>query len=164
MLHAYENVKGQIGGCGIWCGSCALGNGSLLALTDCLRDTLDGHGFEHWAPDGMDYPDFVRGLAAVRGVASCTGCRKGGGRDDCALRVCSEAKGLTSCADCTDLRACSHQELLDQMRAGARAAGLRVLDPSDDIERTLSDWQAWLPTSRPAALIFGEGGGEESPS
>ena len=38
---AYENAKSQIGGCGIWCGSCALGNGSLRALIEGLETVLD---------------------------------------------------------------------------------------------------------------------------
>jgi hypothetical protein len=29
----FENVKSQIGFCGIWCGSCLGGNGAVLELT-----------------------------------------------------------------------------------------------------------------------------------
>ncbi len=33
MAEAFDRVKAQIGACGIWCGSCAVGNGSLRELS-----------------------------------------------------------------------------------------------------------------------------------
>lgn len=39
-------MKGQVGGCGIWCGSCAVGNG---AIRDTLEEAIDlgGRDTEH---------------------------------------------------------------------------------------------------------------------
>ena len=34
-----ENVKDQIGYCGIWCGSCIVGNGALRELTRKYEDS-----------------------------------------------------------------------------------------------------------------------------
>jgi len=43
---ALENVKGQIGACGIWCGSCAVGNGALQELSRRYGELLKGHGLD----------------------------------------------------------------------------------------------------------------------
>ena len=44
---AFENVQDQIGACGIWCGSCAVGNGSLRLASQRYSEVLEGHGIEH---------------------------------------------------------------------------------------------------------------------
>jgi len=31
-VDSFKNVKNQIGFCGIWCGSCAAGNGAIVEL------------------------------------------------------------------------------------------------------------------------------------
>ena len=40
-IDALENVKNQIGYCGIWCGSCIVGNGTLRELTDKYKDLTE---------------------------------------------------------------------------------------------------------------------------
>ena len=152
---AYENVRGQIGGCGIWCGSCALGNGSLRALIDGLGGVLDSHGAEHWAPSEMDYSGFSRGLHALREAAECPGCREGGGRDDCALRACSTERNLGDCSDCANSAACANDELLRNMREGARKAGLFVREPGEDAGALLAVWPKRLQASWPSSILFG---------
>ena len=154
MREAFENVKDQIGGCGIWCGSCAVGNGSLRALNDRFKDVLDSHGAEHWAPDDMDYAAFADGLARLREASACTGCRKGGGRDDCELRACSEEHGLSDCSACADFGACGHDELLELMGVGARDAGLFVRDPGEDVD--LTAWIERLKGTWPSSILFAE--------
>ena len=37
---AFENVQGQIGFCGIWCGSCVVGNGTLKELTKRYEEII----------------------------------------------------------------------------------------------------------------------------
>lgn len=151
---AFENVKDQIGGCGIWCGSCALGNGSLRELATRLNAVLDAHGASHWVPPEMDYPAFSAGLDTIVDVAECAGCRRGGGRDDCALRACSVERGQTTCAACPELGSCTHDEILQHMRDGARRAGLQVVDPGEDRSTILREWQAKLPTTWPGLILF----------
>ncbi len=151
---AYENVKGQIGGCGIWCGSCALGNGSLRALIGGLESVLDSHGAEHWAPSEMDYPAFSCGLDVLRGAASCVGCRQGGGRDDCSLRACAVESHVADCSDCTDFGSCANDELLQHMREGARKAGLFVRDPGENAGDLLAVWPKGLEASWPSTILF----------
>jgi hypothetical protein len=40
---AYENVRAQIGYCGIWCGSCVVGNGALQELARQLESVLTAY-------------------------------------------------------------------------------------------------------------------------
>jgi len=47
---AFENVKSQIGFCGIWCGSCVVGNGALKELTKKYEEIIKGYGLKEWAP------------------------------------------------------------------------------------------------------------------
>ena len=158
MREAYENVKDQIGGCGIWCGSCAVGNGSLRELAARFGQVLDAHGVGHWSPAEMDYPAFARSLSILREVTACVGCRKGGGRDDCALRACSVERALADCASCAEFGTCSNDALLKQMREGARTAGLFVREPGDDPADRLRVWSERVRATWPSRILFEEEG------
>jgi thiol-disulfide isomerase/thioredoxin len=48
---AFENVKNQIGYCGIWCGSCIVGNGTLKELSKKYAFILEGYGIDKWGAD-----------------------------------------------------------------------------------------------------------------
>jgi len=154
VREAYENVKDQVGGCGIWCGSCAVGNGSIRAVTEGLGKVLAAHGLEHWAPPELDVAALNSGLKTVGDVAACGGCRQGGGREDCPLRVCSVERNQATCASCPEFGACGNDELLEMMRDGARRAGLFVLDPGVDSEEALAAWREALPGTWPSAVLF----------
>lgn len=158
VREAYENVRDQIGGCGIWCGSCAVGNGSLRTLTARFEQVLDAHGVGHWAPAEMDYPAFTRSLSVLREIATCVGCRKGGGRDDCALRACAVERALADCAGCPEFGACPNDAVLEQMREGARTAGLFVREPDEDPADRLRDWSERVKTTWPSRILFEEEG------
>jgi hypothetical protein len=41
---AFLNVKHQIGFCGIWCGSCVVGNGALRELAGGLEQVTTVYG------------------------------------------------------------------------------------------------------------------------
>jgi len=151
---AYENVKDQIGGCGIWCGSCAVGNGAIREIAERFKQILDSHGVEHWAPDEVDYPAFARGLTAVRKIAACAGCRQGGGRDDCRLRACSVENELADCSDCSEFGACPSHELLQHMREGARKAGLFVREPGENPAQLLAAWTKRVQSAWPSSILF----------
>jgi hypothetical protein len=60
---AYDNVKGQIGRCGIYCGSCVVGNGTLRELAKRFEETYKAYGVHHWGPKDFDIDNFVKGLA-----------------------------------------------------------------------------------------------------
>ena len=129
---ALDNVFDQVGYCGIWCGSCAVGAGALMELAAKYRAMAESHGLGHWGAAGFDYAEFLKGLDAIAALPACAGCLRGGGRDDCELRSCASGRGLRACSACTDRDACRHGELLEHMRTGALGAGLIVVDRPDE--------------------------------
>jgi hypothetical protein len=64
LKKAFENVREQIGFCGIWCGSCVVGNGTLRELTERCEEIIGAYGLEEWAPRDFDYKEFLKGLAS----------------------------------------------------------------------------------------------------
>lgn len=150
---AFANVRGQIGACGIWCGSCAVGNGSLRMASQQYFEVLEGHGIEHWAPPGLDYQALSNGLSTVSDMASCPGCRKGGGRDGCEMKACSATRGLSECNQCDD-PVCPHTEILDHMRSGALKADLFVNLKSGDSASLIEEWTKKLADQFPSCLLF----------
>ena len=151
---AFENVKDQIGYCGIWCGSCIVGNGALAELTTRYEKTLAAYGLKEWAPSDFDHAGFARALDAIRRFGTCPGCRQGGGRDDCEMRTCAQERDLSSCGECSAGPACAHREMLEKMRSGAKAAGLFVKSDGEDRDRTLAKWEAEIAGKWPSSVLF----------
>ncbi len=132
---ALENVLDQVGHCGIWCGSCVVGTGALMALADRFRDVVESHGLVDWGVEGFDYPEFLKGLESIGRLPVCPGCLKGGGRGDCEMRRCVSERGVRDCVACGARVECAHREALEHMRTGARNAGLLVADTPEDRDR-----------------------------
>lgn len=151
--HAFENVRDQIGACGIWCGSCAVGNGSLRMASQEYLEVLEGHGIEHWAPPELDYAAMSNGLSIVSDMATCPGCRQNGGRDNCPMRTCTSARELRDCTECREAE-CPHKELLDHMRTGALEAGLIVKSPDDEAASLIKQGTKELANRFPSCLLF----------
>lgn len=139
-----ERVLPQIGRCGIWCGSCVVGNGALMELARRYRALAESHGLEHWGAKGFDYDEFAKGLECISSLEACPGCLCGGGRDECQLRECAEGRGLDTCVRCGSFSDCPHGELREHMRSGARRAGLAVIDAAPDAERVRKEGEAAL--------------------
>jgi hypothetical protein len=153
-VKAFNNVKSQVGACGIWCGSCIVGNGALKETTRRYKEALRLHGLQEWAPKTFDYKEFEKGLDAIQGIPACRGCLKGGGRTRCEIRACARAKGIRFCADCELFQRCKHRTILRHMRNGARKAGLFVLDQGEDRRKKLAIWSLQLKGQWPHCLLF----------
>jgi hypothetical protein len=138
--NAFENVKNQIGRCGIYCGSCAIGNGTLRELARSLEHVYRSYGVHHWGPKDYDTENFLSGLKSIRGVPFCQGCLKGGGKEDCELRACVRARKLNHCTECILFKKCQHAELLEHMHTGSRAAGMLVMRKGEDRHKVLRKW------------------------
>jgi len=149
---AFVNVKDQIGACGIWCGSCAVGNGSLRLASQRYLDVLEAHGIQHWAPPELDYRALSDGLSIVSDMAACPGCRQGGGRDSCEMKACSATRGLSECSEC-DEADCPHAKILDHMRSGALKASLFVKTRPGDSASLIEGWTKELPDQFPSSLL-----------
>jgi hypothetical protein len=156
----FESVKGQIGRCGIWCGSCVVGNGALAELTRRCERLLDVYGLRDWGPKNFDYDQFIRGLRSIQQMVPCPGCLKGGGRDACELRSCVATRELSDCCDCGDRRSCPHAAQLEKMRSGAVRAGLFVRDAGEDRTDALRRWIDDLPSRWPHSALFDEQSGQ----
>lgn len=104
----FENVKNQIGFCGIWCGSCAAGNGAIVELARRFDKIVKDYQLEKWVPKDFDFKEFMKGLASIQAMPLCPGCQKGGGPPTCRVKVCALKKGVTDCSQCTQLIECKN--------------------------------------------------------
>jgi hypothetical protein len=155
-MRAYHKVKQQIGYCGIWCGSCVVGNGALCELTRRYRAMTEAYGLGRWAPRDFDYSEFARGLASIQAIPSCPGCLAGGGRDDCEIRACARSRALDDCTRCPDFGKCEHNGILQRMRSGAAAAGLLLRSDSREEDELLQEWSATIERRWPCCVLFQE--------
>jgi hypothetical protein len=154
---SYENVRDQIGFCGIWCGSCVVGNGTLRELTKRYEEMIAAYGLREWGPRDLDYDELSRALASIEGMPDCPGCLEGGGRDDCEIRACALARGLESCVACDEFGRCGHAAIVERMRSGAVAAGLFVKAAGTEGGESLEEWERQLERRWPCCILFMDG-------
>ena len=150
----FENVKNQIGFCGIWCGSCVAGNGTLRELTKGYEEIVEKYGLEEWAPKDFDFKEFMKGLASIQAMPSCRGCLKGDGRSNCEMRACASNKNITDCSQCDQPTACKNLETLQKMRTGANRAGLYVKTENVDRQELIEKWTSELKSKWPCCILF----------
>jgi len=110
----FENVKNQIGFCGIWCGSCGAGNGAIHELSRKFEEIVKSYELEKWVPKGFDFREFMKGLTCTQAMPLCPGCQKGGGPSACKVRICALEKGMTDCSTCDQLIECKNFEQLEK--------------------------------------------------
>jgi hypothetical protein len=154
---SFENVRNQIGFCGIWCGSCVVGNGALRELTRRYEGVTAAYGLQKWAPEDFDYLEFSKGLRSIEGIPLCPGCLKGGGREGCEIRACATSRQLRDCTECAEFGQCEHSKIVEKMRSGSRAAGLFVKEPHAENEELIQRWSAELKGRWPCCVLFMDG-------
>lgn len=110
----FDNVKNQIGYCGIWCGSCMGGNGAVQELTGKYEQIVkkSQSALERYAPKEFDFDAFMKGLTCVQAMQLCSGCKKGGGNPTCAIRICASKRNIENCSQCNELMECKNFEKL----------------------------------------------------
>jgi len=106
----FQNVRNQIGFCGIWCGSCLGGNGAVQELTRKYEQVVKRSqlAIEKWTPKEFSFNEFMKGLACIEAMQLCPGCRKGGGPSTCNIRICALGKSLSDCSQCNELADCKN--------------------------------------------------------
>lgn len=139
---AFENVKNQMAYCGLWCGSCLVGNGELNELVVKCRRALADYSVDEWGPKDVEYGNLLKWLDAIGSMEPCPGCLKGGGRTDCEIRACATEKGLAECVDCDTHGACRNSAILGHMRSGALRVGMKVKDKRGSRAAALRGWMA----------------------
>jgi len=132
---SFENVKSQIGRCGIWCGSCVVGNGTLRTLGRRCEHIIRGYGVDDWGATDFDGKEFMKGLAGIQAIPVCRGCLKGGGNEVCRIRPCASSKQVSDCVECGEMATCEHREALQKVRAGAARVGMQVIGENDGTSR-----------------------------
>jgi hypothetical protein len=151
---AFENVKDQIGFCGVWCGSCVVGNGVLRELTKRYEEVIRAYGLKDWGPKDFNFHEFMKGLASIQNMPLCQGCLKGDGRPNCEIRSCALNKKINDCSECNQPEACKNKESLEKMRTGALRAGLLVKTEKIDRYKLLDRWTTELKSKWPSSILF----------
>lgn len=164
MSKAFENVKDQIGYCGIWCGSCIVGNGALKELTKRYAFVLEGYGINKWGADevGFNGEEFMKSLAGVQKIPVCRGCLKGGGAKGCKIRACATSRKLADCTECTEFMKCENREALNNVRSGALKVGMTAKTEKDEASRQqlIKKWTAEISEKFPSFVVLSEHGSE----
>ncbi|MBN2334509.1 DUF3795 domain-containing protein [Candidatus Bathyarchaeota archaeon] len=122
---AYEAVKDQAGPCGITCGSCVLGNGTIAETAGKAKTYIQGYGIKEWAPmvpggAELNWEETEKALDWMSKNSYCPGCEKGGGPPDCSIRACANEKSIELCSQCDELEGCGKYDWL-----GGHAAVLK---------------------------------------
>lgn len=154
QLKPYTNVRNQYAACGLWCGSCIVGNGTLYEMARGTRELVEAWGLPHWGPKNIDYNSLLKKLKGIEKIPICVGCRRGGGRDDCELRACVQAKKLYACEECDEQKSCRHRKLLNHMRQGAHRVRMHVNDRKCNRAKLMRKWQKSIKKEWPSSILF----------
>lgn len=147
-------MKNQIGFCGIWCGSCIVGNGILRELTRRYEELIKGYGLKDWGPKDFDFREFEKGLSSIQTLPFCPGCLKGGGRESCEIRACAAERNFAECIECDQTAKCVNLEILQKMRTGARRAGLIVKTQKTGQKELIEKWTDEIKNRFPYFILF----------
>jgi hypothetical protein len=150
-IKPFDNVENQIGFCGIWCGSCPAGNGSVVELTRRYEETVKKNQMEKWAPKDFDFKEFMKGLASLQKVPLCQGCLKGGGNPTCTIRICAKKK-FSNCNECELLVSCKNFEMLEKSNPNVRKDLLK--NKSTSQRELIKKWKTELKRKFPHCLVL----------
>jgi len=123
-------------------------------LTERYQETIGAYGLQEWVPNDFNYKEFLNGLTSIRKMPLCSGCLKGGGRDNCEMKGCALDKNIDGCSECHEFSKCKHVEILHKMRSGALAAGLFVTIEDIDRQQLIEKWTAELKSQWPNCILF----------
>lgn len=149
MTEAFENVKDQIGFCGIWCGSCLGGNDAILELTRKYEQFIkqSQSALEKWAPKEFNFNELIKNLTQIQAMPLCPGCKKGGGNPTCEIRICALKKNMTNCSQCDELAECKNFESLQRNHPKIKEElrEIRNTDQKKVIEKRMSELKTKWP-------------------
>lgn len=147
-----QNVRNQIGFCGIWCGSCAAGNGAIIELAKRFGEIVEKHQLEMWVPKNFDFKEFVKGLAGVQAMPLCPGCRKGGGPPTCSVRMCALEKGVSDCSQCDQLMGCNKFEGLEKTNPTIKEGLMEIRNANQN--QLIAKWTGEIEAKWPHCLVY----------
>jgi hypothetical protein len=152
----FDNVRDQIGRCGLWCGSCGVGNGALALVAKRLLEIYDGYDVSAWGPKDFDVEEFRKGLRSLSAMEGCRGCLEGGGNPECKMRPCAESKSIGDCTECEEQADCPNRKILDHYHCGAQAVGMIIKTEKEGNETFIETRMDALKRSWPACILFVE--------
>jgi len=151
-VNPFQNVRNQIGFCGIWCGSCAAGNGAIIELTRKYEEVVKNHNLEKWAPKTFDFKQFMKGLTSIQVMPSCPGCQKGGGPPACRIRICALEKSVADCGQCDRLVECRNFEQLEKSHPKIKEELMKI--ENVDRKELIEKWISELKTKWPHCILL----------
>jgi len=156
LTEGFENVKNQIGFCGIWCGGCLGGNDALQELTRKYELIIKRSqaALEMWAPKEFNFKGLTKNLVYIQAMQLCPGCKKDGGDPTCEIRICALKKNITNCSQCDELEKCKNFKSLEQNYPKIREE-LRNIKNVDQKE-LLKKWMSELKTKWPHCVLICE--------
>jgi len=149
-LKAFENVKNQIGHCGIWCGSCGGGNGTVQELARRFEEIVKNYKLEKYAPKEFDFNEFMKGLAGMQAMPLCPGCREGGGLPTCKVKLCAREKGMPLCNQCNQITKCQNFEQLKKDHPKIKEDLMKIGNKKESIEK----WMRKLKRKWPHCILL----------
>jgi hypothetical protein len=119
MKEALNTTENRAGPCGIVCGACPLGSGTVAKTAGQTRKHIVDCQIPMWSPfvpggEVIDWTAMDRGLEWMEKYACCAGCENGGGPPDCTIRICAREKGYELCSSCDELDSCTKFEWLKE--------------------------------------------------
>ena len=155
QVEPFVKVKNQIGFCGLWCGSCVVGNGTLKELTRRYEQIIRGYGVNKWGAKDFDGKEFMKGLASIQAVPICQGCLKGDGNDECKIRPCALKKKIVNCTECNEQTTCKNLDALQKVQAGALRVGMLIKTDADTVnhQQLIKKWTAEIQKKFPYCVI-----------
>lgn len=148
----FENVKNQIGFCGIWCGSCLGGNGAIPELARRFETIAEPSRLEKWVPKDFDLKEFVKGLSSIQKMSLCPGCRKGGGNPSCKIRICALGKGVVDCSQCVPLAECRDFDELEKSHPKIREGLMEIKNKGQ--AALIAKWMGELKNKWPHCVLL----------
>ena len=149
---SFDNVKDQVGFCGIWCDSCSGGNGSIIELTKLYEEQVKNNHLELCAPKDFDLKEFMMGLSSIQKMSQCPGCHKGGGNPNCKIRLCAKERGVEDCSKCSQLQSCENFLELESELPDVRANLLKLRNTRH--EEQIESWKNDLKSKWPHCILF----------
>jgi hypothetical protein len=108
-----KNDREQTACCGLYCGDCIPANQSLFDTAAKLRQQLEDCQFGEYAAYKSAgnktfgaYQTFREVLDAILTLQCPKTCFLGGGKPDCAIRICARDRQLEGCWQCAGFETC----------------------------------------------------------
>jgi len=120
--------------CGLYCGDCIPSNQSLFDTAAALRQQLEDCQFAEYARYKSAsnrtfnaYEAFREVLDAIVTLRCPRTCFHGGGKPDCAIRLCAQGQRLEGCWQCTDFETCERLEPMSICHGDTVRHNLRMI-------------------------------------